>query len=88
MTTPEFIGQEQVLRRLAEPEGDQELHAALEHMKRHHWHLWRILHELHLAHDADPAKLKEWRNAEGKREKHWADQRDEALGVLAAALNG
>ena len=50
---------EEALRRLSEPEGDHELHAALERMRLDHPHLWGVLHRRHLAHDADPEKLEE-----------------------------
>jgi hypothetical protein len=30
-------------------------------MRIDHPHLWGVLHRLHLAHDADPSKLEEWR---------------------------
>jgi hypothetical protein len=46
-----------------------------------------VLHKLHLAHDADPSKLEEWRRApEGSQEEIWASHYDEAMGVLAMAL--
>ncbi len=78
---------EEALRRLSEPEGDHELPSFLEHMKVHHPHLWEALHRVHLAHDADPSKLEEWRRApEGSREEVWAEHYDEAMGVLAMDL--
>ncbi len=46
-----------------------------------------VLHKLHLAHDADPSKLERWRRApEGSQEEIWASHYDEAMGVLAMAL--
>jgi hypothetical protein len=78
---------EEVLRRLSEPEGDHELHTALERMRLDHPHLWGVLHRLHLAHDADPEKLEEWRRApEGSREDALAAHYDEAMGVLQMSL--
>jgi hypothetical protein len=78
---------EEVLRRLSEPEGDHELHAALERMRLDHPHLWGVLHRLHLAHDADPKKLEEWRRApKGSREDALAAHHDEAMGVLQMSL--
>lgn len=78
---------EEALRRLSEPKGDHELHSFLEHMKVHHPHLWEALHRVHLAHDADPSKLEEWRRApEGSWEEVWAEHYDEAMGVLAMDL--
>src|SRR5687767_11301779 len=61
MTERDYLAKQEVLRRLYEPEGDHQLHAALEHMRVHHPHLWEALHRVHLAHDADPSKLEEWR---------------------------
>ena len=40
---------EEALRRLSEPEGDHELHTALERMRLDHPHLWGVLHRLHLS---------------------------------------
>jgi hypothetical protein len=78
---------EEVLRRLSEPEGDHELHTALERMRLDHPHLWGVLHRLHLAHDADPEKLEEWRRSpEGSREDALAAHYDEAMGVLQMSL--
>jgi len=74
-------------RRLSEPEGDHELHTALERMRLDHPHLWGVLHRLHLAHDADPKKLEEWRRApEVSREDALAAHYDEAMGVLQMSL--
>jgi hypothetical protein len=78
---------EEALRRLSEPEGDHELHTALERMRLDHPHLWGVLHRLHLAHDADPAKLEEWRRApEGSREDALAAHYDEAMRILQMSL--
>ena len=78
---------EEALRRLSEPEGDHELHTALERMRLDHPHLWGVLHRLHLAHDADPSKLEEWRRApEGSQEQIWAAHYDQAMGVLAMSF--
>ena len=78
---------EEALRRLSEPEDDHELHSALERMKAHHPHLWEVLHRVHLAHDADPSKLDEWRRApEGSQEDIWAEHYDKAMGVLQMSL--
>lgn len=74
-------------RRLSEPEGDHELHAALERIRVDQPHLWDVLHRLHLSDDADPSRLEEWRRApEGSQEDIWAAHYDEAMGVLAMAL--
>ena len=79
---------EEALRRLSEPEGDHELHAALGRMRDEHPHLWEVLHRLHLSHDADPSKLEEWRRApEGSQEEIWAEHYDEAMGILATRLH-
>jgi hypothetical protein len=79
--------EEEALGRLSEPEGDHGLHAALEGMRVNHPHLWAVLHRLHLAHDADPSKLEEWRRApEGSQEQIWAAHYDEALRVLQMSL--
>ena len=87
MTERDYLAKEEALKRLSEPEGDHELHAALERMRADHPHLWEVLHRLHLARDADSSKLEKWREApEGSQEQRWAEQRDEALGVLAVAL--
>jgi hypothetical protein len=52
-----------------------------------HPHLWGVLHRLHLAHDADPAKLEEWRRApKGSREDALAAHYDEAMRVLQMSL--
>jgi hypothetical protein len=78
---------EEVLSRLSEPEGDHELHTALERMRLDHPHLWGVLHRVHLAHDADPSKLEEWRGArEGSREELLAAHHDEAIRVLQMSL--
>ena len=78
---------EEALRRLSEPEGDHELHTALERRRLDHPHLWGVLRRLHLAHDADPAKLEAWRRApEGSREDTMAAHYDEAMRVLQMSL--
>jgi hypothetical protein len=87
MSERDYLAKAEALRRLSEPEGDQELHAALERMRVDHPHLWEVLHRLHLSHNADPSKLEEWRRApEGSEERKWADHRDEAMGVLAMSF--
>ena len=79
--------EEETLRRLSEPEGDHELHTALERMRVHHPHLWEVLHRVHLAHDADPSKVEEWRRApEGSQEDIWAEHYDKAMGILQMSL--
>ncbi len=78
---------QETLRRLSEPEGDHELHSALERMREHHPHLWEALHRVHLSQDADPSKLDEWRKApEGSEEHDLVDHYDRALGYLGVAL--
>ena len=87
MSDPEVPAREEARRRLYEPEGDHELHSALERMKEHHPHLWDVLHRVHLSHDADPSKLDEWRRApEGSRENDLVDHYDRALGYLGIVL--
>jgi hypothetical protein len=87
MSEREYLDKAEALRRLSEPEGDDELHAALERMRVDHPHLWEVLHRVHLAHDADPSKLEEWRRApEGSQEEIWAAHYDKAMGVLQMAL--
>jgi hypothetical protein len=88
MSEREYLDKAEALRRLSEPEGDHEMHTALERMRAHHPHLWEVLHRLHLAHDADPSKLEEWRRApEGSQQDAWAEHYDEAMGVLARELH-
>jgi len=87
MSEREYLAREEALRRLSESEGDHELHAALERMRADHPHLWEVIHRVHLSHDSDPSKLEEWRSApEGSQEDIWAYHYDEAMGVLAMAL--
>ena len=87
MSQRDYLAKEEALRRLSEPEGDHELHAALARMRESHPHLWEVIHRVHLSRDADPAKLEEWRRApEGSQEDIWASHYDEAMGVLAVAL--
>ncbi len=87
MSERDYLAKEEALKRLSEPEGDHELHAALERMRVEHSHLWAVLHKLHLAHDADPSKLEEWRRApEDSREQIWAAHHDQAMSVLATWL--
>ena len=64
MSERDYLAKEEALRRLSEPEGDHELHTALERMRVHHPHLWGVLHRVHLAHDADP---RSWMSGEGRR---------------------
>jgi hypothetical protein len=88
MSEREYPDKAEASSRLSEPEGDHELHTALERMRAHHPHLWELLHRLHLAQDADPSKLEEWRRVpEGSREGAWAADYDEAMGVLARELH-
>ncbi len=83
MSERDYLAKEEALRRLSEPEGDHELHAALERMRVDHPHLWGVLHRMHLAHDSDTSKLEEWRRApEGSQEQIAAGHYDEAVGVL------
>ena len=87
MSERDHPAKEEALRRLSEPKGDHELHTALERMRLDHPHLWEVLHRLHLAHDADPSKLEEWRRApEGSREDIMAAHHDEAIRVLQMSL--
>jgi hypothetical protein len=87
MSERDYLAKEEALRRLSEPEGDHELHTALERMRVHHPHLWEVLHRVHLAHDADPSKLDEWRRApEGSQEDIWDEHYDKAMGVLQMSL--
>ena len=56
-------------------------------MRVDHPHLWGVLYRLHLAHDADPSKLEEWRRApEGSQEDILATHYDEAMRVLQMSL--
>ena len=88
MSERDYLANAEALRRLSEPEGDHELHAALERMRVEHPHLWGVLHRLHLAHDADPSKLEEWRRApEYSPEQIAAAQHDEAMFVLGIFLS-
>ena len=83
----DYLAKEKVLRRLSEPEGDHELHGALARMRESHPHLWEAIHKVHLSRNADHARLEEWRRApQGSQEDIWASHYDEAMGVLAVAL--
>jgi hypothetical protein len=87
MSERDYLAKDETLRRLSEPEGDHELHTALDRMRVHHPHLWEVLHRVHLAHDADPSKLEQWRRApEGSQEDIWAEHYDKAMGVLQMSL--
>jgi len=87
MSEHDYLAKEEALRRLSEPKGDHELHTALERMRADHPHHWRVLHRVHLAHDADPSKLEEWRRApEGSQEDIWAEHYDQAMGILQMSL--
>ncbi len=87
MSERDYLAKAEALKRLSEPGGDHELHAALERMRLEHPHLWGVLHRLHLAHDADPSKLQEWRRApEDSQEQIAAAHYDEAVGVLGMWL--
>ena len=87
MSERDYLAKEEALKRLSEPEGDHELHSAIERMRLDHPHLWGVLHRLHLAHDADPSKIEEWRGArEGSREELLAAHHDEAIRVLQMSL--
>ena len=87
MSEGDHAARQEAKRRLSEPEGDHDLHSALERMKEHHPHLWQALHKVHFSDDADASKLEEWRKApEGSQEEIWAEHYDEAMGTLAVAL--
>ena len=87
MSEGDQVARQEAKRRRSEPEGDHELHSALERMKQHHPHLWRALHVVHFSDDADPSRLEEWRKAhEGSQEEIWAEHYDESMGTLAVAL--
>ena len=87
MSERDYPAKVEALRRLSEPEGDHELHTALERMRVHHPHLWEVLHRVHLAHDANPSELEEWRRApEGSHEDIWAEHYDKAMAVLQMSL--
>ena len=87
MSECDYLAKEEALRRLSEPEGDHELHATLERMRVEHPHLWEVLHRVHLAHDADPSKLEEWRRApKGSQEDIMASHYDKVMGVLQMSL--
>jgi hypothetical protein len=83
----DYLAKEEAFRRLSEPEGDHQLHTALERMRTEHPHLWEVLHRVHLAHEADPAKLEQWRRApEGSQEGIWAEHYEKAMGILQMSL--
>jgi len=87
MSERDYLAKEEVLRRISEPEGDHELHSTLERMRIEHPYLWEVLHRVHLAHDADPSKLAEWRREpEGSQEDIWAKHYDKAMDVLQMSL--
>jgi hypothetical protein len=71
-------------------EAGDRLHRGLERLRKNHYHLWAVRHELYLAEDADPsnatAKLEAWRQApEGSQEWRKAHQHDEAIEILLVA---
>lgn len=83
----DHAARQEAKRRLSEPEGDHELHAAMEGMKDRHPHLWNVLHRVHFARDIDPSELDAWRRApEGSPESDLVDHYDRALGYLGVAL--
>jgi hypothetical protein len=87
MSERDYPAKGETLRRLSEPKGNQQLHTALERMRVNHPHLWEVLHRVHLAHDADPSKVDEWRRApKGSQEDIWAEHYDKAMGVLQMSL--
>ena len=87
MSEREYPTKGEALKRLSEPEGDHELNDTLEHMRVNHPHLWEVLQRVHLAHDADPSKLEEWRRApEGSQKNIWSTQYDDAIAVLSMGL--
>lgn len=87
MSEGDHAAREEAKRRLSAPEGDHELHSAMERMKEHHPHLWSVLHRVHFARDIDPSKLDEWRRApEGSPESDLVDHYDRALGYMGVAL--
>jgi hypothetical protein len=87
MSEGDHAAQQEAKRRRSEPEGDHELHSALERMKEHHPHLWNALHRVHFPGDIDPSKLDEWRRApESSQENGLVDHYDRALGYLGLAL--
>jgi hypothetical protein len=87
MSERDYLAREDALKRLSEPEDDHELHTVLERIRAHHPHLFDVLHRVHLAHDANPAKLEEWRRApEGSQEDIWAEHYDDAMAVLSMGL--
>src|SRR5215210_415643 len=84
-----YPAKEEALRRLTGPQGDHELHTALERMRLDHPHLWGVLHRVHLAHDAEPAKLEATRSRTRRRTAGycapWAT-RSRRYGVTSAPL--
>ena len=83
----DYLAKEEAFRRLSEPEGDHQLHTALERMRVHQSHLWEVLHRVHLAHEADPEKLEQWRRApQGSQEGIWDEHYDKAMGILQISL--
>jgi hypothetical protein len=50
MSERDYLDKEEALKRLSEPEGDHEIHTALERMKEDHPHLWEVLHRLCTSH--------------------------------------
>jgi hypothetical protein len=86
MSEREHLDEGDALRRIPDPEGDHELHTTLERIREHHPHLWEVLHRVHLAHDADPSQVEEWRRPQGSQENIWAEHYDNAMAVLSMAL--
>ena len=59
MSQRDYRAKEEAQRRLSEPEGDHELHAALERMRKNHYHLCKALKKAR----ENPAVVAEWRRA-------------------------
>jgi len=65
MSDSDYPAREEALRRLSEPEGDHELHSALERMRVDQPHLWEVLHRLCTSHTTPTPPS--WRSGEGRQ---------------------
>src|SRR3712207_892626 len=82
-TTDEAIRRE-VLDQLLDQEPGAELRDGIERLRRFFGPAWFIIHEIYLDADADPSKLKRWREAPaGSREAWKASEHDRALSFLS-----
>jgi hypothetical protein len=87
LTPPGHAERERVLRRLASPEGDDELRDALDRMRKNFYPFWLALDELRLSEDPDGFLRGRREAPKGSQGWRKARFREEALEVLRAALS-